>query len=79
MEIVKGFDLAEYKEYMGEKLGAAKAELIAAVKAPAKIAVGGSVDYLAGSCLAHQNAFVKGLSGLVASVKQPLLDAIDKV
>lgn len=79
MEVVKGFDLAEYKDFMGEKLKASKDQIVSALKEPLKIAVGGSLDYVSASCLVSPSNLVKGLSGLAAGLKEPALNAIDKM
>lgn len=75
----KPFDTSELKNRLMSKLGEQKKILIDAAKAPVKLVVGETVDWAAEGCLKHENKFVKALSGLVAGMKQPLLDAIDKV
>lgn len=75
---VKPFDTAALKTRIMSKLGESKKALIDAAKVPLKIVVAEAVDWTVEGCLASESNIVKGLSGVVAGVKKPLLEAIDR-
>lgn len=55
-----------------------KAKVMISLKEPIKAAANETLDWAAEGCLAHPNGFVKGLSGLMVALKEPVSKMIDE-